>query len=104
MSPEIRVFKLSNHAPDVPGPVRALSWADAALCAQADPDLWFELSGVRFEQKANGEREAAAKSICRRCPVLAECRDYAMSDPSLHGIWGGLTAKERQAKRTRRTA
>ncbi len=45
-----------------------------------------------------------AKSVCRQCPVIAACAEYALTPPvELHGVWGGLTAYER-ARRRRRTA
>ncbi|MGW5515207.1 WhiB family transcriptional regulator [Nocardia africana] len=38
---------------------------------------------------------AAAKQLCARCPVLARCRDHAITSHEPHGIWGGLTPRER---------
>jgi WhiB family redox-sensing transcriptional regulator len=63
--------------------------------------------GVRFPSAtrlpldtAPGARQvAAAKAICARCPVLAECRSWAISHEA-YGIWGGLT--EHQRARLRR--
>ncbi len=86
-------------SPDISGPLRALPWADVALCAETDPDLWFELSTDRYVSLPNGTREAAAKDICRRCPALKPCRDYAMAHPELEGIWGATTEKERRQAR-----
>ena len=42
-------------------------------------------------------REAKAKQICFSCPVLSDCRDYAISIREPHGVWGGLSEKERRA-------
>jgi hypothetical protein len=39
--------------------------------------------------------EDRAKDICRDCPVLSMCRNYALSAPEMHGIWGAMTARER---------
>lgn len=36
----------------------------------------------------------SAKAVCRVCPVLEECRDYARANNEL-GIWGGETEEER---------
>lgn len=36
----------------------------------------------------------SAKAICRTCPVLLDCRDYARKNNEL-GIWGGETEDER---------
>lgn len=68
-------------------------WRALAKCAQTDPDLWF----------AVGAREhKLAKRICRSCPVRRDCLSYAMDAPIDHGIWGGMTERER--KRYRRQA
>lgn len=42
-------------------------------------------------------REQRAKAICRDCPVMVDCRDYALSIREPHGIWGGLNETERRA-------
>ncbi|WP_411194679.1 WhiB family transcriptional regulator [Rhodococcus jostii] len=31
------------------------------------------------------------QTICRACPVLQKCRDYAVAANEPHGIWGGLS-------------
>jgi Transcription factor WhiB len=43
--------------------------------------------------------EAAAKALCRTCPVRACCLAAALIRPELHGIWGGLTERERRPLR-----
>ena len=86
--------------PRITGPVRALPWADRALCAEVDPELFFNDIGTTYVT-IDGTREATAKAICRRCTAKPECREYAMSDPSLAGIWGGLTERERREWRGR---
>jgi WhiB family redox-sensing transcriptional regulator len=62
-------------------------------CRKADPELFFPVgnSGPAVAQAR------AAKSVCRGCPVLAACRDYALAHPDAteHGIWAGMTADER---------
>lgn len=62
-------------------------WADEALCAQTDPESWFpEKGGSTLE----------GKRICQRCPVAAECLDYALENNERFGIWGGLSERERR--------
>jgi WhiB family redox-sensing transcriptional regulator len=61
-------------------------------CRGADPVLFFP------ERKGPSRQQVAqARVICGRCPLLAECRDYAlsMSTAVLYGVWGGLTHDER---------
>ena len=40
-------------------------------------------------------REAAAKSLCSRCPVVAQCLRHALGVREPYGVWGGLNATER---------
>jgi len=68
-------------------------WRAEGLCSQADPDLFFAVGAVEHKQ---------AKRICRACPVRSQCLTYAMDSPVDHGIWGGLTERER--RRWRRQA
>jgi len=37
----------------------------------------------------------AAKAICRECPLMTECRTYALESNQRFGIWGGTLASER---------
>lgn len=42
--------------------------------------------------------ERIAKQICATCPVLRECRDYALTNNEPHGVWGGLSLMERRER------
>jgi WhiB family redox-sensing transcriptional regulator len=64
-----------------------LSWQDDALCAETDP-------GAFYPDK--GEPAKVAKDICRRCPVIAECLDYALRNGERYGVWGGLSERQRR--------
>jgi WhiB family redox-sensing transcriptional regulator len=72
---------------------RDQDWRAAGLCAKSDPDLFFAVGAVEHK---------LAKRICRSCPVAEQCLSYAMDSPVDHGIWGGLTERER--RRWRRKA
>ncbi len=37
-----------------------------------------------------------AKAVCQVCPVVVECRAYALQIREPYGIWGGLTESERR--------
>lgn len=65
-------------------------WRAAGLCARTDPDLWFSPGAVEHRE---------AKRICRDCPVRSQCLQYAMETPVDHGVWGGLTERERRRYR-----
>ena len=45
--------------------------------------------------------EGVAKRICARCEVRRSCLAIALSAPCLEGVWGGLTALERERFRER---
>jgi WhiB family redox-sensing transcriptional regulator len=47
---------------------------------------------------------ATAKQVCAACPVSGECLAYALEHPTLGGVWGGLSGKERRVLRRRTTA
>jgi WhiB family redox-sensing transcriptional regulator len=70
------------------------NWQLRAACRDADSSLFFHPSGERGP--AHDERDAAAKTVCARCPVRAACLGYALDAREPYGVWGGLTAEERQ--------
>lgn len=75
-----------------------LGWMDAGLCAQVDPELF-------FPEKDSGKNTAAdAKRVCMGCPVRVTCLDYAVRTGQAHGVWGGLSERERRAVRAARRA
>lgn len=78
-------------APEV---VEELPWMDQAACRGADADLWFPERGAHAE---------AAKATCAACPVRSDCLEYALANTERHGIWGGMTAKERRLELRRRS-
>ena len=83
-------IRATPHGPDRPD-----DWRDRAECKDDPiPDLWFVPPGDRHGI-------AAAKEFCRRCPVAAECLAEAMADPSIVGVWGGLSETERAKVRAR---
>ena len=61
-------------------------WQQLALCAEADPELFYPEA-----------REGApqAKAICMGCEVRVQCLAAAIVAREPHGIWGGLTYHER---------
>lgn len=79
-----------------------IDWRDMAACKdykfeKGEPDPWFPTSEAPTAA-VEGQR------ICRACPVLLTCRDYAFTANIQHGTLGGMTAKERinQVRRQRR--
>lgn len=69
---------------------------DGTCVGSRDADNW------HADQHRDARLRQRAKIVCYDCPVLMQCRDYALANPGLSGTWGGLTEQERA--RTRRRA
>ena len=65
-------------------------WQELAACRGMTPEIFFPESGATL---------APARRVCAGCPVAQECRSVAIADPSLQGIWGGTSARERDRLR-----
>jgi len=75
-------------------PVRSFwKWQDDAACKDINVNVFFLDNNVRGDTKKNSEN--FAKSICARCPVINACRNHALTVPETYGVWGGLSADER---------
>lgn len=68
------------------------AWAMSANCRSVDPDRLF----------VSGAAQREARSICRRCPVRTPCLAQALDENLEHGVWGGMTERERRALVRRR--
>ncbi len=70
-------------------------WQHRAACRGPNHGIFFPPSQMerRSEKRM---REKRAKEICASCPVLQDCRNYAITIREQHGIWGGLTEGERR--------
>ena len=64
------------------------------LC-KGKTDLFYPPSTKRKEAH---EKEEMAKTICRQCPFMKDCYQYALRN-ELYGVWGGATEKEREEAR-----
>lgn len=72
-----------------------ISWDQEARCRTRDPALFFGPN--RFEPKRERlAREAEAKAVCRTCPCIRQCREYAVTIGELYGVWGGLGETDRR--------
>lgn len=57
-----------------------------------NPDLWFRSS------------IAGAVALCRLCPVMDDCREWAIATCQCIGVWGGMGPTQIQAAHRRRKA
>lgn len=72
------------------------------LCAQTDPELFFPVEVTQdgfYINHSTYYSEKTAKKICEECPYKIRCRDYALENPDLLGIWGGTSDGERKKLR-----
>jgi WhiB family redox-sensing transcriptional regulator len=71
----------------------ALQQLEEPPWCEGDPERWFS---------RRPEDVAEAVAVCRMCPVLGECRAYAVAADERSGTWGGLSEVERRAIAGRR--
>lgn len=72
-----------------------LDWMDRALCAEVGGDAFFPNTG-------EPDLAAAAKRVCAKCPVAAECFAWGMAGGDVQGVYGGTGSRQRAAARNRR--
>ena len=78
----------------LPMPIqRSYEWQLRGACREADPETFFPPEDERGPRRR--AREAAAKELCGRCPVVTECLSHALEVQEPYGGWGGLNATER---------
>ena len=66
-------------------------------CKGLPTEWWFPEHG-----NAHDESFSRARQICKTCPASGECLEFSLRSPNLHGMWAGLTPKQRQSERRRR--
>ncbi|WP_327415469.1 WhiB family transcriptional regulator [Streptomyces sp. NBC_01233] len=70
---------------------RPAHWDRNAACRHEDPALFFP----EGEETEVLEQTAAAKEICRSCPVVHPCLVDALDRDERFGVWGGLDEDDR---------
>jgi WhiB family redox-sensing transcriptional regulator len=92
--------RLAVHESSLEALMRALAddpataWQRDALCAQTDPEAFFPEKGASVR---------AAKNTCLACPVRTDCLEFALARDERHGVWGGLSERERRRIKKSRT-
>ncbi|MGH8896092.1 MAG: WhiB family transcriptional regulator [Egibacteraceae bacterium] len=86
------------HTPHTQDEFGRQAWRGKAACLDIDPE-WFFPVGATGQALAQIEQ---AKAVCRRCPVIDECLEWALQTKQNDGVWGGMSEDERRAHRRRR--
>jgi WhiB family redox-sensing transcriptional regulator len=68
------------------------SLGKAGACREEDPDLFFP---ENTEESSAFETTKKAKAICRACPVVDLCLEYALNSDVI-GIWGATNDTDRK--------
>lgn len=82
---------------ELSGAAGRLGWQKFGACRNSDEDQFYPERGSRA-------RVREAKATCATCPVKDACLSWAMATNEQHGVWGGLTRRERIELRARQKA
>ncbi|GAA2199822.1 WhiB family transcriptional regulator [Streptomyces bangladeshensis] len=79
---------MSNYTGSVPDTARKTDWRTRAACQDVDPEIFFSALS-----------EETAKAVCRSCPVVEQCLQFALDEDIQFGVYGGLNEDERRSLR-----
>mgnify|MGYP001250654885 FL=1 len=65
-------------------------WSNRAMCKNLETEVFFP---------SRGEAVTPIKIICKSCPVVKPCLEYAMKSGEKFGIWGGTSERDRRKMR-----
>ena len=68
-----------------------------SACRDYPTEWWYPPDNMK-QSNINARK---ALDICRSCPVIKQCLEYALANET-HGIWGGLKEREREIERRKR--
>jgi WhiB family redox-sensing transcriptional regulator len=77
-------------------------WQVDAACRGLDTASFYHPENERGPSRAR--RETQAKAVCATCPVIENCLRWALTAREPYGVWGGLSAEERESLLQRRPA
>ena len=91
----LREQQISARQSGSSDPMREPRQYEAPLCAQVGGELWFPDKG--------GDTTVVhrATAICNQCIHRLECAEWGIHYER-HGIWGGLTPRQRKRIRSKR--
>ncbi|MEV6421740.1 WhiB family transcriptional regulator [Streptomyces sp. NPDC051662] len=74
-----------------------MDWRHNSVCREEDPELFFPIGNTGPALLQIEE----AKAVCRLCPVMEQCLQWALESRQDSGVWGGLSEDERRAMKRR---
>lgn len=63
------------------------AWMGRGNCRKFPPAMFFPSDGVGVDR---------ARAVCKTCPVIDTCLEYALAEHIEHGVWGGCSERERR--------
>lgn len=75
-----------------------MNWSEQGSCRDMGPEQLFFPVGDDAHTRL---QTAAAKTVCSTCPVVVECRTWALDSAQETGVWGGTSESERRALKHR---
>lgn len=81
------------------GPVDDWSWRYDAKCRGMDTEEWYPpRDKAKYKSIADKSKAVCfGKDGAPECPVLIQCLLYSEKMDEQHGIWGGMSHRERNA-------
>lgn len=67
----------------------SLGWRTKGACRGLEPMIF-------YPPPDEPDLAEPAKEICAVCPVRKTCLEFALTTREKHGVWGGLTERERR--------
>ena len=92
-----RARRIRATSPAVEEGVDRMDWRHHAACREVDPELFFPIGNTGPALLQSDE----AKQVCRRCPVMEPCLEWAVESGQDAGVWGGMSEDERRAYKRR---
>lgn len=74
-----------------------MDWRQYAACRDEDPEVFFPAATFGSPPYAGQLRRA--QRVCDRCPVIYECREWALIVGERAGVWGGVDMDVRSRAR-----
>ena len=82
------VLERTSRTREVTGPV-GQNWRSIGLCRGSDIMVF-------YPPPEDDSLAEEAKTICTMCAVRRPCLEFALTTREKHGVWGGLTERERR--------